>query len=144
MRGTQLITRLALLLSGVATAACATKRVGGDLQTLGGADWRLVELNGRAAIPAELTRRPWIRFNTDSSRVSGSAGCNRMSGPFTLRGDTMQFGSLISTRMACGDQALNQQESDFFGALQSTDRYALSGDTLKLIKGTETVARFRP
>ena len=54
MRGTQLITRLALLLSGVAAAACATKLVGGDLQTLGGADWRLVELNGRAAIPAEL------------------------------------------------------------------------------------------
>jgi heat shock protein HslJ len=139
-----IIRRLALLLCGAATAACATTRASGDLQTLSGPDWRLVELNGRVAVPADPARRPWIRFSTDSNRVSGSAGCNRMSGPFTVSGESMQFGALISTKMACADQALNQQESDFFGALQSTDRYALSGDTLKLMKGLETVARFRP
>jgi heat shock protein HslJ len=56
----------------------------------------------------------------------------------------MHFGALISTKMACVDQALNQQEVDFFGALRSTDRFTLSGDTLTLMKGTETVARLRP
>lgn len=144
MHCTHIIRRLALLLCGAVTAACATTRAGGDLQTLSGPDWRLVELNGRAAMPGDLARRPWLRFNTDSSRVSGSAGCNRMSGAFTVSGELLQFGALISTKMACADQSLNQQESDFFGALQSTDRYALSGDTLRLIKGTETVARFTP
>jgi heat shock protein HslJ len=144
MQRTHIFRRLALLLCGAATAACATTRAAGELQTLSGLDWRLVELNGRAAVPVDPARRPWIRFNTDSSRVAGSGGCNRMSGPFTLSGESMQFGALISTKMACADQALNQQEVDFFGALQSTDRYVLSGDTLKLIKGSETVARFSP
>jgi heat shock protein HslJ len=140
----RLIRRLALLVFGAATAACATVRANGDLQTLSGADWRLVELNGSAAAPPDAARRPWLRFNVDSSRVSGSGGCNRMSGPFTVSGEALKFGALISTKMACADQALNQQETAFFGALQSTDRFVLSGDTLKLMKGSETVARLRP
>src|SRR5690349_6178487 len=102
----RIVSRLALLVVGGAVAGCVSTHASGDLTTLSGPDWRLVELNGRAAIPDDPARRPWIRFNTDSSRVSGSAGCNRMSGPFTLSGESMHFGALISTKMACADQAL--------------------------------------
>ena len=138
------LARFTVVLCVAATAACVLKRADGELQSLTGADWRLVELSGREAAPMEVTRRPWIRFNTDSNRVSGSGGCNRMSGPFTLNADAMQFGALASTKMACADQALNQQEVDFFGALQSTDHYAIRGDTLVLLRGADVMARFRP
>jgi heat shock protein HslJ len=138
------IRRLMLLACGAAGAACVTMRANGDLQTLSGNDWRLFEVNGRTAVPAESLRRPWLRFNTDSSRVFGSGGCNRMSGPFTIDGAAMRFGALVSTKMACADAGLNQQETDFFGALEKTDHYALVGDTLVLMRGSEAVARFRP
>lgn len=138
------IRRLALAVIGAATAACATTRANGELLTLSGPDWRLVELNGRQAVPSDVAKRPWIRFDADSSRVSGSGGCNRVAGPFTIDGEAMKFGALISTKMACADQALNQQEVDFLSALQGTDRYAVRGDTLVLMRGTEWVAQFRP
>jgi len=134
-----------LLLFAVASMsfACAkTRAAAGSVQQLSGSDWRLAELNGRAAVPSEMQRRPWIRFESDSGRVSGSAGCNRMSGSFKLDGESIDFGAMVSTKMACADLALNQQEQDLFIALENADRYEVSGPTLVLRKGDTALARF--
>ncbi len=64
-----------------------------------------------------------------------------MSGPFTLAGDALKFGAIVSTKMACADNALNGQEQGFFSALESTDRVEIHGDTLVLLKGNAAVAR---
>jgi heat shock protein HslJ len=93
---------------------------------LGDDDWRLVSLGSEAAHPTDAARRPWLRFQTDSGRVVGSGGCNRLSGPFTIDGSSLRFGAIISTKMACADQALNRQEQALFTALASTDRYEIA------------------
>jgi putative lipoprotein len=49
-------------------------------------------------------------------KVSGSGGCNRMSGSATIAGSRIAFSPIASTRMACAPAAMNQ-ESKFFAAL---------------------------
>ncbi len=37
----------------------------------------------------------------DDGKVSGTDGCNRLTGTGTVSGDTFRFGNLASTMMAC-------------------------------------------
>jgi heat shock protein HslJ len=138
----RLSVRHVVALAAVALgAACASARSGGDVEVLRGVDWRLVELRGQPAAPTDIARRPWLRFEVDSARVSGSGGCNRMAGPVHIDGTVLHFGALVSTRMACADNALTRQEVDFQSALGSTDNYEVRSDTLVLRKGSESLAR---
>lgn len=131
---------LAVLLVS-ATAACATNTTAAGAQ-LGGTDWRLTEIGGRAAEPSDVTRRPWLRFAVDSSRMNGHLGCNRGGSPFTVNGDEIRFGPMMSTRMACIDEAMNRQETALGEALQKTDRFRVSGDVLELLQGSAVLAKF--
>lgn len=49
-------------------------------------------------------------------RVTGSGGCNRISGGMTVNGAYISFSSMISTKMACLP-AIMKQESEFLSAL---------------------------
>lgn len=94
-------------------------------------------------MPNTGMRAAYLQFAPDSGRVTGSGGCNRISGPFTRDGDRLQLGPIVSTRMACADGRLNQQEVEFLSALESTNRYAIAGDTLTLLRDDEPLARLR-
>jgi heat shock protein HslJ len=98
--------------------------------------WRLAELNGRQATVVEGRREPHLIFDADSARVGGATGCNLLGGPFTSSGDSLTFGALITTKMACMESNLMDQERDFLGALSNTARYEIRGDTL-LLKGRD-------
>ena len=130
-----------LLLVVATAAACATKATVTPSQ-LAGRDWRLVEIAGQPAAPADASRRPWLNFSTDSGRVSGHLGCNRASGSFTVTGSELRFGAVASTRMACADDAMNRQEAAVAGVLRNTDQFRISGDTLELLQGSSILARF--
>lgn len=67
----------------------------------------------------------------DGQQVSGSAGCNQYFGSYTREGDTITFGALGSTKMAC-EQGVMQQESDFLAALSKAQTISLTGDGLTL------------
>lgn len=54
--------------------------------------------------------------------VSGSGGCNRMSGRATITGRSIRFGPLASTNMACTPAAMDQ-EHRFFTALNQVRRW---------------------
>lgn len=103
--------------------------------------WTLVAIGGTPAGAAEPSRRPYIEFDP-AGRVSGNATCNRFSGPYTVAGDSLGFGALISTKMACADSALNAQETALLSALAETRRWRLVGDTLVLGGAAGDLARF--
>ena len=108
--------------------------------SVSGVDWELVEVNGQTASTGAGGRRATLRFDADSARVSGFGGCNRYSGTYTLDGDSLVFGPLVMTRMACTEGM--QLESKLSTALVATRRYELSSTQLKLFGSSGAVARF--
>ena len=100
-------------------------------------------LNGQpVATGREPQRDPQVAFDRSSGRVSGSGGCNRLSGAFTRSGSALRIGQLASTRMACVDPARSGIEAQFLQALQAAAAYRLAGpDQLVLLdEGGRTLA----
>jgi len=135
-----MIRNICVIATIVLALACAQPST--SVATLSPGTWRLLSIGQSAALPGDVARRPWLTFAAGTSRVSGNLGCNQTSGPFTTQGSELRFGALISTRMACADDALNRQEAALGGALQATDRYRIRGDTLDLLRGDAVVAAF--
>ena len=79
----------------------------------------------------------------EEGRASGSGGCNTFSGEVTDdSGDgkvaTLEFGPLLSTMMACADDAANTLERRYVAALGSATSYTLGGGRLVITgDGTE-------
>jgi heat shock protein HslJ len=108
--------------------------------SVSGVDWELMELDGKTASTGAGHRRATLRFEPDTARVGGFAGCNQFGGPYTINGDSLRFGSLVSTLMACTEGM--QLESEYLAALEATRRYELSSTQLKLFGPSGAVARF--
>ena len=108
---------------------------------LRGTNWRLVRL-GEAPVEVSAGQTaPQLVFANDALQVSGSGGCNRITGGFTLEGDRLHLGPLAGTMMACVKGM--EQEQRFLQALNHVERYRISGQQLELLDGAGTVlARF--
>ncbi|MFS2205298.1 META domain-containing protein [Variovorax sp. Varisp36] len=89
-----------------------------------GPAWQLVQLGDEPVAPGSGAQ---VQFDRSSGRLSGSGGCNRLSGTFTRSGISLKIGQLASTRMACADPARGANEAQFISALQSTASYSLAG-----------------
>ncbi|RYY54755.1 MAG: META domain-containing protein [Chitinophagaceae bacterium] len=89
-------------------------------------------------------RKPTMNFLVKDKKVSGFAGCNTYSGPFTLDGFNVDFnGPITSTKMACEGQG----ETVFFNTLRKVTRYAIpdssSNNSLSLLMGDVEMMRLR-
>jgi heat shock protein HslJ len=110
---------------------------------LEGADWKLISAGGVPALPSPGGALPYLRFTAEEGRVAGSTGCNRLAGSYTVEGDRLRLTRpLVTTRMACVDAALAEQERRLLDALQRADDSLVWGDVLTLFDGEEVVARF--
>jgi heat shock protein HslJ len=76
---------IAAIAAAIGLAGCATA-AGGDVTGV----WGTPNEKGT----------PSLELASDKS-VSGTDGCNRLAGTWTLRGDTIEFGAFASTLMAC-------------------------------------------
>ena len=64
-----------------------------------GADADDGDVSGTWGTP-DATGTPGLQLNGDDS-VSGTDGCNRLVGTWSMSGDTIEFGTFASTLMAC-------------------------------------------
>jgi heat shock protein HslJ len=104
--------------------------------------WVLVAL-GELTNPLGNGGRPaTLRLEKATGRASGNAGCNRYSGPYTLRGDSLTFGPAISTKMACAEGM--ELENAWLGAHSSFVTWSATDSTLTLHDSRGALARFRP
>jgi heat shock protein HslJ len=132
---------LAMLAVLTLAVGCVTPAGRASASVLEGRYWRLTELRGQPALPTPGAREAGLQFAADSMRVSGSGGCNRVSGTYTREGQRLEFGPMISTKMACADQRLTEQESVFLSTLSSVNRHEVSGDTLVLFHDDDRLVR---
>lgn len=103
---------------------------------LSGTMWRLKEMNGRDVGDS----RAYIEVDTESGKLSGNGGCNRIFAAVTISNRTVEVSHIGSTRMMCSDEMT--AEAEFKTTLKSVTRYRLNGDTLILFEGRKAVLRF--
>jgi heat shock protein HslJ len=79
--------------------------------------------NGRQAVVSPRTgSRLTLTFR--DGEVSGSSGCNRFHGQFTVEGNALKIRPLATTRMACEDEVMAQEQA-FLRALESATTWAI-------------------
>lgn len=99
------------------------------------------ELIGGTAVRPVTGDRPNLTFT--GARVSGTAGCNRLTGTVQMGAGTVTFGPLATTRMLCAP-AVNTQETAFLRFLgQRALRAQVRGATLTLTDATGQTLNFR-
>jgi|GEM_PF-11422 len=108
---------------------------------LAGTAWRLTALPGGLALPDTENEVPYLRFDADAGRVSGSGGCNRLAGGYTRSGGEVSFSQLGATRMHC--EGVMEQEQAFLEAVERAARWEAQGELLRLLDASgTTVAEF--
>lgn len=109
--------------------------LGPDSLVLSSGEGRLVFSRPRPAADAPLfstwrlegglgENPPTLRLGEDG-RVSGSTGCNTFTGTFTRAGANLGFSPLATTRRACLDPALAEQERTYLRLLADVRSAAL-------------------
>ncbi len=68
--------------------------------------------------------------------MSGSDGCNRLTGTYQLNGDRVAFGQMAGTQMACVNPG--GTEGPLRDALKSATRLTVAGDRLELSDAART------
>ena len=103
-----------------------------DERALVGKEWRLV-LMGPIGTETGVVAgtNVSLRFSSDG-RATGSTGCNSFGGSYSVRGDTISFGAMISTRRACVDPRANRQEEQLLAAFDTARRFRLAANRLMI------------
>lgn len=120
---------LALLLLFASCGRAESALPGGQADPLAGSKWAL-QSYGPAGQFKQATGQPTAEFA--GGKISGNGSCNGFSGSYTVSGADLKIGELLSTMMACADQALMQQESDYVNALTRARGFTLAGDQLTI------------
>lgn len=118
------------MLLAIIICSCQTTAVSEDRRDLKGSlhgIWVLESIK-TSRINTQANRRPMLEIYVNEMRVSGSDGCNRISGNLeTLDEKNLKFGMMASTRRACQDMVLSDM---FTKALSEISEYRM--ESLKL------------
>ncbi len=90
--------------------------------SLKGTEWLLTDLPGTTVIATSKASFSVL----ENGRAAGNASCNRFTAAIEINGNTIKFGSVASTRMVCGDEALTAQETKFLEFLSAANRFEMS------------------
>lgn len=106
--------------------------------------WRLVRLGGeKVEIKSDQASAPYIVLHADKKRVTGSDGCNRVMGSYTLDNDSLRLSNLAGTLMACPKPVMQTAES-FKQALGNMRSYRVFANYLAIYNNQhERIAVFR-
>jgi heat shock protein HslJ len=94
-------------------------------------EWTLVRLGEQPVTTSHKQRPPNLKMSSADKRVSGSGGCNRFTGSYTLEGDRLKFGQLAGTMMACLQGM--ELEQAFHKALGNVAGWRITDQRLQLV-----------
>lgn len=97
-------------------------------------NWRILSINGRDVAG---DRPATLRFA--EGRVSGSAGCNQISGNFLSDGTRLTVSQAVSTRMAC-DGPVMLQESALLALFRQSMSIRFAADGRMILSAGESNA----
>jgi heat shock protein HslJ len=144
----------ALVLDGAGISmALLDREVADPDRALAGAEWTVDTLISPApddsasagasdagvATSVPVGVRAHLTFTADG-KVTGSGGCNSLSGAYAVDGAKLTFTELGSTRMACSDER-GTVETTVLGVLRGTVTYAIDANHLTLTAADGTGLR---
>jgi heat shock protein HslJ len=122
-----------LLVCGSLVAQAGTAATATDSSTLDGTAWVLAALVGR-----QVTGSPVATLQFDAGRVSGSDGCNRFGGSYSVTGSAFEVSpQLASTQMACPPE-VGAKARAFIEALLGARAWRVDGARLLLLSADGT------
>lgn len=133
----KLIVCLLLVVSCI-SVACNVNPCGDELEDIA---WKLKEYGTPGNLQlvsgnVEIT----IKFNSNDKTAGGSGGCNSYSGAYELKPNCgLTIGAVISTKKACLEDGIMQQEQKYFDLLQNADSFEVVGQELSIICGSEVL-----
>lgn len=101
--------------------------------------WTLTQV-GERSIAADA---PYLEFNVKQGRFSGSGGCNRIFGGYSVDKTELRVTPIGGTKRACAGAAAQQVETDFIRALGRTTRFDVQGDVIRLFAANSLLLVFR-
>jgi len=103
--------------------------------------WKLTNLGNTQLPAASEQKEPHFILDSETRRVSGSGGCNRLMGSYELNGDHLKFSQMASTMMACPEGM--ETEKAFLQALGQVNTWKIAGKQLELFDAAgNLIARF--
>lgn len=124
---------LALLNQGGNELMTLERAADTDAAPLVGTTWRLAGFSDNATARSALAgSNATVVFGADG-RVTGTTGCNDLSGPYTTDDARISIGPLAVTERACLDPGLMLQERELLEALAISATYDVEGDQLTMI-----------
>jgi heat shock protein HslJ len=129
---------LLCLVAGVLTTAGCTTPASEEVARaaavpLTGTSWRLTQIGDQLVDNPPGDAAAHIQLQAGNSRVTGFAGCNRMFGGYSLDGESLKFGQVGATKMACLEEGRMELESSFFDTLSRVARWKITNSTLELL-----------
>lgn len=105
--------------------------------------WRLVTVTeGHMTTTLPKRSNATLRFSKKS--VQTNSGCNSGGGSVEIGDGSLEFGSLVTTLIACPEKWKQQVEQSYGQVLQGATTYVIEGDRLTITKddhALEFVAR---
>lgn len=105
-----------------------------NIQTVIDGTYHVETLNNSQVSEHKLS----INFNEKKQQISGFSGCNRFTGSYNLKANSIKMGPLAATKMFCGDTA-NQIEFEMHEALSKTDKIILTEDVLQFLSNEKII-----
>jgi len=99
-------------------------------------DWEIISM--RRQQKAELEKLSNVNFELKSdSTFAGKGGCNSIGGKFSVKGSSIIFNSIVSTKMACDNL---DKENAFLNLLENRiSEYTYKGNELLLRDGSGNI-----
>jgi heat shock protein HslJ len=132
-------SRIVLLIMFLLISACyqAAKEVNltgtsGIENKLVNTEWKLSSFGPTGAeSPVVEGTTVTLKFGSES-RVNGNGGCNTYGGDYQVRDDNVTFSRIISTKKACLDSKVSQQEREYFDALTTAGKFKITDNHLTI------------
>ncbi len=106
-----------------------------DQPAITGTHWKLVKLEGQAeTMAANQEQDRYFILNEADNSIGGFAGCNSMTGSYTLEdGMRIRFSNMGLTMRACPD--VNVDEQALMAVFEQADNYTITNGILSLNVG---------
>lgn len=99
-------------------------------------DWNITTMKRQARLEEETLTNVQLQLKSDAT-FTGKGGCNNIRGTYELKGSSIKFANIISTRMACN---VMEQETAFLQLLEGTvSAFSVKNNELLLRDGSSNV-----